>query len=148
MMETECTSGCHQFIQTIATADPGSQYCYRTVRVPLKLNSHSYLLLILTLYIYTETSCGLSRSGSEDRSSWILPPCWQRTCSDTLSYLSQPLADPGMLARRSSGILLPKTCLSCVSHAWVSGGWVWNSSSVSHQGSVRPGGEVHTAFFN
>lgn len=28
----------------------------------------------------------------------------------------------------------------------VSGDWVWNSSSVSHQGSVRPGGKVDTAF--
>lgn len=25
---------------------------------------------------------------------------------------------------------------------------MWNSSSVTHQGSVRPGGEVHTASFN
>lgn len=42
--------------------------------------------------------------------------------------------------------LLPKMHLSYVSCAWVSGDWVWNSSSVSHQGSVRPERKVNTAF--
>lgn len=36
----------------------------------------------------------------------------------------------------------------CVHYAGVHGGWVWNSSSVSHQESVRPGGELHTVLFS
>lgn len=52
-----------------------------------------------------------------------------------------------MLARRHLGIFLPEMYWSCVSRAWVHWDWVWNSS-MSHQASLRPGGEVHTTLLN
>lgn len=52
-----------------------------------------------------------------------------------------------MLARRHLGIFLPEMYWSCLSRAWVHWDWVWNSS-VSHQASLRPGGEVHTTLLN